>query len=60
VYLPLGPRFADSNQSEAMDFLSTIKIHSTPSFGGKAKPEAPCHKNIQQANELYKCERNTS
>jgi hypothetical protein len=32
-------------------FLRVIKIHSTPSFGGKAKPETPCCKISWQAKK---------
>jgi hypothetical protein len=36
--------FASSNPIEGYEFLSAIKIRSTPSFGGEVKPLVPRHK----------------
>jgi hypothetical protein len=39
--LPLDPRLAGSNPAEDDGLLRVIKIHSTTSFGGEAKPSVP-------------------
>jgi hypothetical protein len=39
--LPLHPRFTGSNPAEAMEFLSAIKVRSTPCIGGEVKPRGP-------------------
>jgi hypothetical protein len=49
--LPLDPRFAGSNPAEDDGFLRSIKIHSTPSFGGEVKPSVPCRKILQHVKE---------
>jgi hypothetical protein len=54
--MPLDPRLAASNPAEAMDFLRAIKIRSTPSIGGKVKPEARCLKILQYVKIIFKCE----
>jgi hypothetical protein len=33
------------------EFLRAIKIHSTSSFGGEAKPEAPCRKILRHVKD---------
>jgi hypothetical protein len=38
---PLVPKFAGSNQAEAVGILRAKKILSTPSFGGEVKPSVP-------------------
>jgi hypothetical protein len=58
--LPLHPRFAGSNPAEDDGFLRAIKIHSTTSFGGEVKPQAPCRKILRHNKETYEYERDTS
>jgi hypothetical protein len=37
-------------------FLKAIKIHSTPSFGGEVKPEAPYRKILRHVKNNLQCE----
>jgi hypothetical protein len=42
--LATGPKGCRFKPGQGYRFLRTIKVHSTPSFGCKVKPKAPCHK----------------
>ena len=52
---PLVPKFADSNPAEAVGFYGRKKILSTPSFGGKVKPSAPCRRFAAYKISLELC-----
>jgi hypothetical protein len=39
---------------EGDGFLSTIKIHSMPSFGGDVKTEVPCYTILQHVKNPFK------
>jgi hypothetical protein len=51
--LTLGPRVHRFKSSRRVGFLRTIKIHSTPSFGGEVKPEAPCCKILRHIKKSH-------
>jgi hypothetical protein len=46
--------------SRGDEFLSVIKIRSTPSFGGEVKPEVRCRNILRHVKELYGHERDIS
>jgi hypothetical protein len=50
-YVPLDPRFADSNLVGDDGFLRAIKICSTTFFGGELKLSAPCCKISHHVKE---------
>jgi hypothetical protein len=58
AYLPLDVRFADSTPTENEEFLRTIRIRSTTSFGEELKPEV-LHKinnrlkNLRSMKEIF-------
>jgi hypothetical protein len=58
--LDIGPKVCGLKPGQGDGFLRAIKIHSTSSFRGEVKLEAPCCKILWYVKELYKCERNTS
>jgi hypothetical protein len=58
--LPLDSSFAGSNPADGDGFLKAIKIRSAPSFGGKVKPSASCHKIIRHVKEPFEYERDVS
>jgi hypothetical protein len=43
--LAIGPKVHGFKPGRGNGFLTAIKIHSTPSFGGEVKMQAPC-KNL--------------
>jgi hypothetical protein len=43
----IGPEVRGFKPAEEDGFLIAIKIRSTPSFGGKVKPSAPCRKTLR-------------
>jgi hypothetical protein len=51
--LALDPRFAASNPAEEDEFLRTIKIRRTISFGREAKALVPSRKSLRHVEELY-------
>jgi hypothetical protein len=50
----LNRRFAGSNPDDENEFLTEIKIHSMPSFGGEVKPSAPCLNGMLKKPAKYK------
>jgi hypothetical protein len=42
----IGPKVCGCKCGQGNGILRAIKIHSTLSFGGEAKLEAPCHKTL--------------
>jgi hypothetical protein len=44
---------AKSNPAEGNGCLRAIKIRSTPSFGGREKPSAPCRDFIRHVKESF-------
>jgi hypothetical protein len=45
--LVIGTKVLGYKLGPSIGFLRAIKIHSTPSFRGEVKPEAPCCKILQ-------------
>jgi hypothetical protein len=45
--LAIGPKVRRFKPSWGNGFLRVINIHSTPSFGGEVKLQAPCCKVLQ-------------
>jgi hypothetical protein len=43
----IGPKFIGFIPALGDGFLRTIKIRSTPSFGGEVKSSAPCRKILK-------------
>jgi hypothetical protein len=56
----IGPRVAGSNAAEGDGVLRSIKIRSTPSFGGEVKPDAQRRNILRHVKEHYEYERDTS
>jgi hypothetical protein len=50
--LAIDPKFADLNPAEGNGFL-TIKIRSTPSFGGEVKPSDPCRNILRHVKNTF-------
>jgi hypothetical protein len=46
-----------SNPAKSDGLLRTIKICSTPSFGGEVKPSVPCHKILHHVNDPFRYDR---
>jgi hypothetical protein len=51
-----GPKVCALKPRRGDGFLRVIKIHSMPSFGGKAKPSAPFSKTLQHVKITVKRE----
>jgi hypothetical protein len=49
-----GPKGRGFEPGQGDGFLTAIKIRSTPSFGWKVKPEAPCRKILWRVKDLLK------
>jgi hypothetical protein len=47
-----GPKVHGFKHIQGDESLRVIKIHSTPSFRGEVKPQAPCHKFVQHVKNL--------
>jgi hypothetical protein len=51
--LDIGPKVHGLNPGRRDGFLRTIKIGSTPSFGGEVKPSGPWHKILRHVKNLF-------
>jgi hypothetical protein len=49
--LAIRPKVRGFKPGQDVGFLRAIKIRSTPSFGWKVKPEAPCRKILRHVKE---------
>jgi hypothetical protein len=58
--LAIGPKVRRFKPNQGNGFLRVIKFHSTPSFGGEVKLEAPCHKILWHVKKVASMDRNTS
>jgi hypothetical protein len=47
--LAIIPKVSGFKPGRVNEFLRVIKIHRTPSFGGKVKPEAICLMTLRHA-----------
>jgi hypothetical protein len=55
--LLFDPRFVGSDPAEDDEFLRTIKVCNTTSFGGEVKPPFPCCKILRHVEEPYRHEK---
>jgi hypothetical protein len=55
--MPSGPRFAGSNLAKSDGFLREVEMCSMMSFGGEAKPAAPCHKILWHVKDPLRYDR---
>jgi hypothetical protein len=53
IVLAIGPKVRSSNRAVDGGFLSGIKIDSTISFIGEAKPAVPCFKILRRVKLTY-------
>jgi hypothetical protein len=51
--LAIEPNVHEFKLGRDEGFLRTIKIRSTPSFGGEVKPLAPCRKILRHVVEPF-------
>jgi hypothetical protein len=51
--LAIGHKVHRFKPSQSDGFLRAIKIHSTPSFGGKVNPLASCHSILWHVNNHF-------
>jgi hypothetical protein len=51
IVLVVGPKVCGFRLGPDDEFLRTIKIRSTTSFGGKVKPSAPCRKILRHVKD---------
>jgi hypothetical protein len=53
VMFIVDPGFTDSNAADSDEFLRTIKVRSTSSFGEVVKPSAPCRKMLRHVKDPF-------